>query len=59
MSDKEKILADIQALHKNLMSELDKIIFKLDNYTRQKLEAHRSQENEAMDKILEKIKSQF
>jgi len=56
MDDKDKAIADIKVLHDRLLSEMDKVIFKLNNYSRQQLAEHQDSEKAAMDQILKKIK---
>lgn len=59
VADKQKILQEIKDLHQRLLAELDKIIVKLDNYSREQMAQSREAEKRAMDDILAKIKNKL
>lgn len=59
MADTQKTLEEIKYLHHRLMAELDKVIVKLDNYSRQQMAVSREAESKAMEDILAKIKNKF
>lgn len=59
MEDKSKVLEELNILHRRLLSELDKAIIKLNDYSRQQTEKHLASENQAMQAILKKIKEEL
>lgn len=59
MASKEETLAEIKKLHQSLLKELAKVTSKMDAFSQRKLAASRDKEQEAMAKILDKIKKEL